>query len=824
MKNKFFRLIACLLAAAMLLSITVLPVIAEDNVESAQTEDTDVPADEVGEDSVDENAEEPADSDDEAEEPAETDKDAEDEEEEVDASYLTDEEVITRCTKAAENDSFILYLDSVEERVGLYVKESGFVHWSNPINAMLDKATSKPATKKNRLSNIGIKYGDVANLFPASAFVFSYRDSTENDTTTVETLSNGVKFTYNYKGTTKKNPIHYTIPVYFLLEDDGMVVRIPADEIIECIGYRADADEEDSKTEIRVLTEIAMTPYMGAAADDETGYMFIPDGSGAIVELNNGKTNYKNYSEYIYGRDITNVRETAPNAVEQVTLPVMAMVRGSNALVMIATKGETFATVNAAVAGNKNDQCGYNYCYFSFTVRSNDNYQMAGDSSSIIVFEKGDGKIPVEAFEVKYIPVTSDEEVVPYTDIADVYRNYLINEKGLTKKTAANSAPLVVDYFGGTLKSKSILGIPIDIKTAYTTFEQAIEITTKLQDMGVDQIVVNYNDWTNDAMSDKIDTADSVASCLGGKSDFKEMLKYFADNNIDFYGTVDGFTFKSAGNGFITLFDTAYRVSRSYARPYAYNLAYDTPKPGVASALLAPKSIEKLTNKVSKNVGKLDLPGVGLGDWANSLWSDFSNKNHTNRATTASYIVDYYKAVTEKTTAGKVIADDPNAYLIPYVDVIKNLPLQSSQFKIADYDIPFTQMVLHGYIPYSCEAINSSANSKELFLRAIAAGSNIQYDFIYNEATKLVNTDYVGLYYATYEGWLTQCAAEYELANEILAPVSDAVITGYVIDGEVITTTYSNGVVTKVNLENGKITANGKTYNYSDYVDEGGLR
>lgn len=81
----------------------------------------------------------------------------------------------------------------------------------------------------------------------------------------------------------------------------------------------------------------------------------------------------------------------------------------------------------------------------------------------------------------------------------------------------------------------------------------------------------------------------------------------------------------------------------------------------------------------------------------------------------------------------------------------------------------------------------------------------------------------MGLYYATYEGWLDECIGEYKLAKEVLAPVSDALMVGYEVDGLVITTTYDNGYVTTVNLETGEITADGNTYNYSDYVDEGGL-
>src|SRR5699024_698444 len=155
----------------------------------------------------------------------------------------------------------------------------------------------------------------------------------------------------------------------------------------------------------------------------------------------------------------------------------------------------------------------------------------------------------------------------------DVYRDYLIGQ-GLEKKTDADYAPLFIDFYGATLKSKSILGIPIDIKTAFTTFEEAIAIVDELTELGVDQMVINYNGWSNDSMTGKIDTAKSVASCVGGKGKYLDMIEYFNELGIDFYGSIDSITFTKNGNGFWTLFDTAYRVSRSYARPYNYNLAY----------------------------------------------------------------------------------------------------------------------------------------------------------------------------------------------------------------------------------------------------------
>ena len=839
MKNIFLKLLACLLVAAMLISIAAIPAIADEEtadpedatVETAEpngddtADDADVgdeiPAgDEENEDGVE--VTEPDEGDETAEPEAGDNESGEvdgEEDSAVEATYLTDEEALANCKIAAENDKFIIYYnegveDDALERIGFYVKSTGEVYWTNPINAMVDDATSRQNLKQNRMSNLAYMYGNATDLITSSNYYYSYRESTSKDTTKFEVVKGGLKVTY------KLRTANADVPMYFMLEDDCFYVYINTDEIRERAGYKDDVkNDQEADSDTIILTELAILPYMAAAEPTEQGYMFIPDGSGAIVNLNNGKGTYSDYSQMIYGRDITQVKEIEPDMTEQASLPVMAMVKGNTGLVMIATDGDTFASANASVSYSKSQNSWYNNCFFTFTIRSTDNYYMTGDSSAIIVFEKGDGSIGVDRIGVKYYPIESESETVPYGEIAEVYRNYLIEEKGMTKKESASEPALYVDFFGGTRKSKSILGFPVALKTAYTTFDQAAEIVDSLKGLGVDSLVVNYNDWSEDSMSSKVDTGKSVASVLGGKSAYKKMLKSFNENGVDYYATVSGITYKSNGNGFWTLFNTAYRVSKSYSRQYTYNIAYGTPNSGVAPALLSPRSIAKLSDKVTKSLSKYDQ-GAGLGLVSTTLWSDFSNKYRTNRSVTAQYIIDYYKAAAESN--GKVIADSPNAFLIPYVNRINNLTLQSSQFKLSDVDIPFYQMVVHGYVDYASEAINGTPDTMVAALKAIAAGSNIHFDFIYEEASELVNTDYVTLFYANYEGWLDEAANAYKLVNEVLSPAVGATIEDYAVDGSVITTTYSNGYKTVVDTSTGNITANGKTYNYNEYV-KGGL-
>ena len=187
-------------------------------------------------------------------------------------------------------------------------------------------------------------------------------------------------------------------------------------------------------------------------------------------------------------------------------------------------------------------------------------------------------------------------------------------------------------------------------------------------------------------------------------------------------------------------------------------------------------------------------------------------------------LIDGYKRAKEE--IGSVICDGANAYLIPYASQITDIPVYSSGYNLVDYDIPFYQMVVHGYVPYATKAINASSSTGETFMLALAAGSAVHYDMTYVESSELQDTAYNDLYYTNYEGWLEMSANQYKIANELLAPVSDMIISKYEIseDGNVFTTTYTKDgkdVVVEVDKANMTAKCNGKTIDLADAIEGG---
>jgi hypothetical protein len=113
-----------------------------------------------------------------------------------------------------------------------------------------------------------------------------------------------------------------------------------------------------------------------------------------------------------------------------------------------------------------------------------------------------------------------------------------------------------------------------------------------------------------------------------------------------------------------------------------------------------------------------------------------------------------------------------------------------------------------------------------MFMNAVAAGSGIHYDFTYEEASILQDTDYNDLYYTNYEGWLDLAARQYTIADLVLSEVSDMTISKYEVspNKQILTTTYTKdgkNVVVTVDKSLAVVTIDGKTYDMASAIEGG---
>ncbi len=692
--------------------------------------------------------------------------------------------------KAAENEHLILHVDEYTGVIALENKKNGYIWWSSPLNANRDTLAA-PVLATELQSSMVLQYGS------SVSFAVTNQRSRDAAELKVREITDGVEISYSYE----KPGI--TVPVTYKLCEDYMETAVDCEKIRE------------TQLEAGIsATQLTLLGSFGAGTSDEEGYFVLPDGCGALVEFNNGKVKAKEYSQKVYGRDITAVVNMKPAVTEKILLPMYGIVKEDNALAVIIEEGDGNASLNATVSGQSLSS--YNLCNFSFLLRGSDTYTMAGNhGGTLTVFEEGG--IKTDTIRLRYYPIA--EKGADYVDVAAVYRDYLLNDGGVKPRTEADTTALYLDLYGGTMKSRSILGLPVNMKTSMTSFSQAQEIVSGLKDRDVRNMVVVYNNWTNEGISGKVDSKAKPAGTLGGKSAFDDLTGYLAEQNIAFYPSVNNKEFKS-GSGYYSFTDTAIRISGSYSRQMTYNLSYGVQDMSVTTrSLLTPTAFTGLYSKLAKQYSSRGLTGISLGDMTSTLYGDYG-KAAMSRDDTKAALQESYQSLNDAGVS--ILADTCAAYAFPYAERISDVPLQSSGFDLFDADIPLYQIVMHGLIPYSGTAINASADSDNAFLTCVATGCDPAYDMIYAEASDLKDTDLDTYFYSHYAFWQDTAAAQYQLASEILSGVSDQMITDYRRDGDVSVTEYENGTVVTVDYEAETITVDGTEYRLSDITAEKG--
>lgn len=717
-------------------------------------------------------------------------------------TFVTEEQAFSTMELIAENNKLGLYVDKEDYTFAVQNKDNGYIWWSSFYNT--DEGNKVQVSRRSTLLSIDV-------VGTESKAVETGRAYDSNVQKSMDKIENGVKFTFKYK------KYDITIPLEVVLNDNGsFTATVPADEIVE---GRPETDEEGN-TGYQIVS-VNVLENFGGTDRTQDGYMIVPDGSGAVINYNNGAPSGDNntYEAKVYGRDLAVGLLAADPIIEDVTMPVLARINENgtddNGLVIVSTDGDAYGIVHAAVTGqNVTD---LNNCWFEYYLRTTDKYYMGNGNEPLTVFE-GNG-IKTGDLSTTYYPISGD---LSYTDVADTYRSYLTDVLGVTEKTASDSAPFYLTLYGGTTKTQSVLGFPVEIETAATTYKQALEIIKLVEEKGVTDIKIIYEDFNTAGIVGDIACNFQYSGLLGGKGDYQELLSYITEKGYEIYPSCDIMEFKKSGNGYSFTLNASKQITKAYATQTPFELAFGLPHLVKASwTILSPYYFEDIFNKLSDTFRAEGATGISLNQASNTLYSDFSRYNKDGRAyfvreDTIEILQNGYQKL--KDDGLNILSENANQYVLKYSDYIKDVPLYSSNYDIFDYDIPFAEMVLHGLVPYTTKAINRSANAEELRLLALVTGTPVHYEMMYERPNKFADSEYDSLYYTYYQGWVDNAAKEYKLFDDIVSSVSNAKITKYErLSEDEVQTTFDNGKTIYVNTETAEVKVDGKTIDMSGY-------
>jgi len=714
---------------------------------------------------------------------------------------VTEEQALAECQLYAESSTHALY---VNESTGVFAvkdKNTGYCWWSNPYNA-----DSDPVARGTNLAGLKsalcIESRKVLDTEHSKTDLKSFAESVEKGGFKIEKVENG------FKGTLEFAAAGIIVPYYVTLVDDYFEVTVAVDEIVEREHLG------DTAETIRSIIIMSLFKDLGAGSYDEDGYIITPDGSGAVINFNNGKINAAEYSQRIYGRDITISSDFAPAKTEQAYLPILGIVKEDNALLAVVTEGAAYATARASINGQ--GATSFNSAWFDFNMRAKDSYVMGQAGMALDAYEVD--RIPEDKLTVRYYPIA--KESVDYVDVAHRYQKHLVDEGVLVDgKTKEGDVPFYLDIFGGTIKQQSVLGFPVALETAATTYEEAKEIIEKLNSLGIDNMIVTYEDFNAAGMTSRISSFVDYSGTLGGKSAFWKLANYCSSIGATLAGSVDIQEYERSGNGYSTTSSSTIRVTKAYATQNEYERAFGTPHDTRDSwYILTPAYYEEVVQKVVDSYLKEGLTSISLEQATNMLYSDFTanTEKHSSRQQAAINLEACFKLIDESGLT--FVADACNDYALKYVDYIRNVPLYSSNFDVYDYDIPLYEIVIHGYIPYTTKAKNASSGADEMFLLSVATGTPVHYEVMHENPNEFTDCAYDTLFYTYYEGWLEIAANEYKLTQDHLKALADETITDFeYVTQDNVKTTFSDGTVIEADLENLTLKINGTEVKLADY-------
>jgi len=609
-----------------------------------------------------------------------------------------------------------------------------------------------------------------------------------------EINGNKVSATYNFLTGREAEGLFISIPIEYEFSDNSLKVNIATDEIEENDQYK--------------LIEISLLPYFGAASADDEGYIFIPDGSGALIDFNDSRTYGQEWYEYIYGRDLALKVNVQTGVKETVRLPVYGIKRGESAFLAIVEEGDALCSITVNTQGYNSEK---STAYFSYRFREFD---------TIVLSEMGwnERRIPFVSktsnsqrpFTVRYIFLENQD--ANYTGMALAHRNYLIQKYDLKSNKESNNVPFLMDVYMSIRRVQPFLGLPRDTTVPLTTFDDLSAMIDTFKEGGIEELLVKINGWTRGGPFHKPADKVSFENSIGGYRGFRDMATEYSDDLVAFFPSIDLINGYKSGNRFISILQGNRDITGALSLQNKFLMSTGRRNPRLPSwHLITPSYSYGLMTEFLDSYHKiteLGIEGIALDEYGDKLYSDNYDSilnNIVSRVPMDRQSVIYlWQEIMKKSsqTAGKIMLTGGNQYAIPYADYIIGVPMGSSQLTITSRDIPYYQILTSGIVKIASTPVNFSTDTDEFYLRCLETGVLPIYSFFAEESSLVKNTRLNHLYNGEYTLWSDIALEKYHEFYEAYSKIGNSGIIHHqrTNDGKSITE-YDNGITIMIDYE-----------------------
>ena len=550
-----------------------------------------------------------------------------------------------------------------------------------------------------------------------------------------------------------------------------------------------------------LIGNIQVLPRLATNFDTTSkGQIILPDGSGSIISFNSEKVkqNVAYYADKrIYGSDSTIPLKERGNYSQDLTLPLFGFLEQSNnkGLVAIVDKGAAQTSIVADF--HRGSEGSSNYARFTTFLRETERVVVSSNKEYTKISSNIFGE------DVCYDYYLLSGEDLTYVDVANVYRQYLINKYQLTEKDTTKTNNVSINFLGAFTKKQIALGFVYDAEKSLTTFAQAGEIVKDLQNNGLNDLNVVYSYWTEDETTPETTTDINVSSVLGGKKELMKLIDLLKEQNIKFYADYNVTNGRGYDLSFGTLKYSSKSISSSYSTAAQFVLSTGLVDAKMkAGNVLSPRFYNALVEKYTTKTAKYGIDGLSLYDLGNDRNADY-NKNNTVYSETAIKLQQEALKTASDKLNGNVLLKSPFDYAVPFAAYATNVPTTATLYPIVDYSIPLYQLIISGLIDYSSEFVNYNNDNSINYnlLKAIETGSNLSFMLAYENTNVLLdthNTEYFNTYYSN---WRTNIISMNNELNKTGIYESRLVGHKYITD-KVVEVKYENGLTILINYDN----------------------
>ncbi len=580
----------------------------------------------------------------------------------------------------------------------------------------------------------------------------------------------------------------FNASVVYKLDGKDLVVEVPFKDL-----------DFDPETPIYTVTPL---PYFGAGGPEDQGFMLVPEGGGAIINFNNGKTSQSSYYTNVYGWDMCLSRDAVVHNT-RAYYGVYGISEGNDSFVCILENGRSYASIQADIAGKNHS---YNFVNAKYSVCQREQYDV-GDIANSEIYEYATD-LPDETITQRYKFVNSGS----YVDMAKTYGEYLQKEyAGYLDPVSDTSTPVAIEMVGAIDKVKQIAGVPVSRPLKLTSYSEASNILDQLTAAGLTNMHVKLSGWCNGGVQQKVLSKTKTIGALGSKKDLQNLVSSAeANGNTVYLNGITQYAYNSnLLDGFFSYRDAAKFISKERAELYEYsNVTYGQRENSDHKYFLLHTDV---ANKYADNLVKTSQKygaGASFQDLGMDLSSDFYKKKTYSREAVLNEQVAKLENYNNNGTP--LMINMGNDYAVPFCQMVTGMDLRGSEYTIIDECIPFYQLAVHGRVDYTGRAINTCGNMENEILYAAEYGAGLCFELM-NESSfatqKTLYTQYYGAYFDAVKDNLVNIYTRY---NKELGHTFNQEMTGHDnLTSDVSCTEYADGTKVYVN------------YGYSDYTADG---